>query len=230
MSCVRRLLIVLLGIIVLVGCEQSETGNQSANTDKVGLPVGRGFDFYLLALSWSPSYCAAEGKRANQQQCDTGRPYGFIVHGLWPQFNSGYPEYCVKNASRVNRKIEQGMRDIMPSNGLIRHQWKKHGTCTSLTQDQYFETTRAARERITIPPGLQNTGVYKRVSPAQIKSAFLQANPQMKADGVAVTCDRQRLREIRICMTMNLEYRSCPKLAGRGCKLNKVAMPPRRES
>lgn len=226
----RALLIVLFAFFSLAGCDSSESTSQTRSPDERGLPEGRGFDFYLLALSWSPSYCAAEGERANQQQCDSERPYGFIVHGLWPQFRKGYPEFCEKKPPRVDRKIETSMRDIMPSAGLIRHQWKKHGTCTGLSQTHYFETTRAARDTISIPANLQNTSTYKRISPAQVKSAFLEANPQMKSDGIWVTCDRQRLREVRVCMTLDLEYRSCPKLAGRGCKLDKVAVPPRRES
>src|SRR5262249_49131550 len=52
------------------------------------------FDFYVLALSWSPSYCDSLGERA-QQQAECGeRPYAFIVHGLWPQYEEGFPEFC----------------------------------------------------------------------------------------------------------------------------------------
>src|SRR3954464_7133107 len=69
--------------------------------------VGK-FDFYVLALSWSPSFCDAAGERAGQagerggrpggragpqQQCGE-RPYAFVVHGLWPQYETGFPEYC----------------------------------------------------------------------------------------------------------------------------------------
>ena len=43
------------------------------------------FDYYVLALSWSPSFCEASGERGTppQQQCGA-RAYSFVVHGLWP--------------------------------------------------------------------------------------------------------------------------------------------------
>src|SRR5262245_12074681 len=53
------------------------------------------FDFYVLSLSWSPSFCEAAGERGTppQQQCGA-RPYSFVVHGLWPQYERGFPEFC----------------------------------------------------------------------------------------------------------------------------------------
>jgi ribonuclease T2 len=44
------------------------------------------FDYYVLSLSWSPSFCEASGERGAppQQQCGA-RAYSFVVHGLWPQ-------------------------------------------------------------------------------------------------------------------------------------------------
>ena len=55
------------------------------------------FDFYVLSLSWSPSFCEAAQERGNssrnqQIQCG-GRPYAFVVHGLWPQYDRGFPNY-----------------------------------------------------------------------------------------------------------------------------------------
>ncbi|EEX90586.1 ribonuclease T2 [Brucella ceti M644/93/1] len=95
------------------------------------------FDFYVLSLSWSPSYCASQGPRANQQQCGVRRPFGFVVHGLWPQNERGYPANCqVDNmrsrGSYVPRRIISSLSDIIPSAGLIAHQWRKHGSCSGL--------------------------------------------------------------------------------------------------
>ncbi|WP_438802769.1 ribonuclease T2 family protein, partial [Klebsiella michiganensis] len=85
--------------------------------------------------SWSPSYCAAEGSNANRQQCSTGRPYGFVVHGLWPQYEQGYPQDCTTDEPRdVPFSQARQISDIMPSAGLVTYEWRKHGTCTGLTQ------------------------------------------------------------------------------------------------
>ncbi len=117
------------------------------------LPVGTGFDFYVLALSWSPAYCRAEGPGANKQQCAADRDLGFVVHGLWPQFENGYPEFCpTREPDRVPSRLGRNYTDIVPSMGLIGHQWRKHGSCSGLSQNDYFGVLRAARERVRLPP------------------------------------------------------------------------------
>ena len=190
------------------------------------VPIGNGFDFYVLALSWSPSYCEAEGKEANRQQCGTARPYAFVVHGLWPQYERGYPESCRTDEPDVPNAKLRTLYDIMPAAGLIRHQWRKHGTCTGLDQDDYFAVLRAARESVSIPPEFRRLDAYRTLDPDDAEEAFLKANPSLPRDAVAVTCDRRYLREVRICMTRDLDFRSCPEIDRRACRLPKVVMPP----
>ena len=124
------------------------------------------FDFYLLTLSWSPSFCEASAERAGQasrndqgaasqarartqdqdaqpQSGDAGdqsrrssrrsrneqcgdRPYSFVVHGLWPQYERGFPEFCQTPAPRLNRNIVSSMLDLMPSPQLIFREWDRH--------------------------------------------------------------------------------------------------------
>src|SRR5436190_23403031 len=69
------------------------------------------FDFYVLALSWSPSFCkeSEERGRNSGEQCSTARPYSFVVHGLWPQYESGFPRDCQVPAPRLNRSIMTSM-------------------------------------------------------------------------------------------------------------------------
>src|SRR5690349_19561279 len=92
----------------------------SAQEERRGEP-GK-FDFYVLALSWSPSYCEAAKERAPdrtpQQQC-TARPYHFVIHGLWPQYERGFPRDCQVPAPRLNRNIVSSMLDVMPSPRLV---------------------------------------------------------------------------------------------------------------
>ncbi|MBB3705437.1 ribonuclease T2 family protein [Aminobacter aminovorans] len=198
----------------------------ATGTSDAAVPRGQGFDFYVLALSWSPSYCEAEGEQANGQQCRAGRPYGFVVHGLWPQYERGYPENCPTNVSDVSSDRLHGLYDLIPSAGLIRHQWRKHGTCSGLGQDDYFKVLRAARDRIEIPKEFKSLASYRTLAPGQAERAFLQSNPDMPADAVAVTCDRRYLRELRICMGKDLAFRACPEIDRRACRLDKVVMPP----
>ena len=190
------------------------------------LPIGDGFDFYVLSLSWSPSYCEAEGEEANRQQCGTARPYAFVVHGLWPQFERGFPENCRTDEPDVPNATLRTLYDIMPSAGLIRHQWRKHGSCSGLDQDDYFAVLRAARETVMVPAEFRRLDDYRMIDPHDAEAAFLKANQSLPGDAVAVTCDRRYLREVRICMTKQLEFRACPEIDRRDCRLAKVVMPP----
>src|SRR5438105_8337788 len=103
------------------------------------------FDFYVLSLSWSPSFCEASGERgpAPNEQCGA-RPYAFVVHGLWPQYETGFPEYCQVPAPRLDRNIVSSMLDVMPAPRLIFHEWDRNGTCSGLTPRSYFDTIRKA--------------------------------------------------------------------------------------
>lgn len=195
------------GIAALAAC-----GDESRNDDKP-------FDFYVLSLSWSPSYCAAEGAQADQQQC--GQDLGFVVHGLWPQFETGWPEYCNDDAPRPSRRQVDDIDDVIPSDGLIHHQWRKHGTCTGLSVDGYFDATRSAFAAVTVPQLPQG-----RLSAGSIRSAFLDANPGLPEDGLAVTCSDGLFREARLCMTTDFAFRSCPEVAQRSCRQSGLRIPP----
>ncbi|MEP3048314.1 MAG: ribonuclease T2 [Roseibium sp.] len=193
----------------------------SAHADRAG-----DFDFYVLALSWSPTYCEQEGADANPHQCNARKPFRFIVHGLWPQYERGYPSDCDVSNRRIDRQIAVGMEDIMPSHGLVFHQWRKHGTCSGLKPDAYFDLTREAFDKITIPKAFRTLNKRGKASPANVESAFRQINPGLDGDGIAVICDRGELDEVRICMTKDLEFRSCPAVDRTGCRLGSVSVPP----
>lgn len=191
------------------------------------------FDFYVLSLSWSPSYCAMEGSRADRQQCGSNRPLGFVVHGLWPQNEWGYPANCQLDNSRsrgsyVPRQILSGLSDIMPSTGLAAYQWRKHGSCSGLSQDDYFSTLRNAFDRVNIPPSLRNLASGRRVDPVLVEKAFVAANPGMKPDGISVSCKRNYLQEVRICLTKDLRFRACDEVDANACRSRSVMMPATR--
>ncbi len=188
------------------------------------------FDYYVLSLSWSPSFCeeaAERGKngRGTQAQCG-GRPYSFVVHGLWPQYESGFPEYCQHPAPRLERNIMTSMLDLMPAPGLIFSEWDKHGTCSGLSERAYFETVRKARAAVKIPEEFLQLPEEKTVAPADLEDAFIKANPGLSASGIAVTCNRTRLSEVRICMSKDLQFRECEQIDRRACRRDQVTMPP----
>jgi ribonuclease T2 len=218
---------VLLIAAILIGVVGA-SGSASAQDRRQNAPGE--FDFYVLSLSWSPSFCeqAAErsnGGRSQQIQCG-GRPFSFVVHGLWPQYERGFPEYCDRDAW-LDRNIMTSMLDLMPAPGLIFNEWKKHGTCSGLGPRGYFETIRKARAAVKIPDDYLQLSDTKTVSPAEVEDAFIKANPGLKASGIAVTCNRKRLSEVRICLSKDdLGFRDCPEIDKQACPLDQVTMPP----
>jgi ribonuclease T2 len=197
------------------------SGSAVAQSRQQGEP-GK-FDYYVLSLSWSPSFCETATGRAREEQCGPRR-YSFVVHGLWPQYERGFPENCEVPAPRLDHRIMSGMLDLMPAPGLIYHEWDAHGTCSGLSQSEYFETIRKARTRVSVPPAYENLERPLTVTPAQVIDAFVKANKGLAASGIAIDCDRTRLREVRICMTRDLTFRDCGR--DRACRSDSLVMPP----
>jgi ribonuclease T2 len=185
------------------------------------------FDYYVLSLSWSPSFCEASAERGREQREQCGpRPFSFVVHGLWPQYEKGFPEFCRQPSPRLDRNIVSSMLDMMPARGLIYSEWDKHGTCSGLNPRAYFDTIRKARALVKIPEPYIEPERPLTVSPDQIEEAFVQANPGLPRDGIAVTCDSRRLSEVRICLGKDFGFRSCPEIDRRACRRDKLLMPP----
>ncbi len=189
------------------------------------------FDFYVLSLSWSPSFCAAaaerRGARAGGPQCGA-RPYSFVVHGLWPQYDKGFPQYCQIPPPRLDYGIVSSMLDLMPAPHLIFNEWDKHGTCSGLAPRAYFETVRKARAMVKIPPAYVALQQPLSVTPAAVEDAFIKANPDLAANDMAIGCDKTRLTEVRICLGKDLHFRQCPEVARRSCRRDQLIMPPLR--
>jgi ribonuclease T2 len=188
------------------------------------------FDFYVLSLSWSPSFCEEASERGgrggrSQMQC-SGRPYSFVVHGLWPQYENGFPEYCQRPPPRLGRNIVTSMLDLMPAPGLIFNEWDKHGTCSGLDGRNYFETIRKARAAVKIPAEYLELSQAKTLAPGEIEEAFVKANPGLSNAAIAVTCNRTRLSEVRICLSKDLQFRACEEIDRRACRRDQVTMPP----
>jgi len=185
------------------------------------------FDFYVLSLSWSPSFCASahDSGRSGGAQCGT-RPYSFVVHGLWPQYEKGFPEYCEQPSPRLYHGIVSEMLDLMPAPHLIYNEWDKHGTCSGLGPRVYFETIRKARAAVKIPPDYVDLKDPLSVAPDAVRDAFIKANSGLTPAGIAVDCDNRRLTDIRICFSKDLQFRDCPGVVKRACRRDQIVMPP----
>ena len=174
------------------------------------------FDYYVLSLSWQPEWCRSTGDARGSPECGSGTGRGFTVHGLWPQHEEGWPEFCATPERDPLRRENAGMADLM-SPGLAAYQWRKHGRCSGLAAKDYFAATRAAAEAIALPPVLEAPETALRLSPLRVEAAFLASNQSLSADGVTIRCRDGALTEVRICLTRDLEPRDCAPDVRRDC-------------
>jgi len=190
-----------------------------------GEPAGE-FDYYVLALSWTPSWCAETGDERDAPQCEDGEGFGFTVHGLWPQYEAGWPSYCRTVERDPSRGQTNAMADLMGSGGAAWYQWKKHGRCAGLPADEYFELVREAYANVERPPVFRQISDTVMLPASVVEEAFLETNPDFEADGVTVTCKENRIQEVRVCLNKDLSPRVCADDTRWECLMNNPDMPP----
>ena len=208
---------------VLLVCLVWLAGIAAAEEDRPG-----DFDYYVLALSWTPSWCAQEGDARASEQCEPGQGHGFTLHGLWPQYEDGWPSFCPTTARAPSRAMTGAMADIMGTSGLAWHQWRKHGVCSGLSAADYFRLSRLAYDRVTRPEVLRRLDRPVRLPAAVIEEAFLEVNPGLSPQMLTVTCRDGRIQEVRICLTRGLEPRDCAPDVARDCSLQDALFAPMR--
>lgn len=213
-----------LAALLLLAIPANEAEARKYKKSKAGI-----FDYYSLVLSWSPTFCDSEAGRRARQQCGKNRSYAFVVHGLWPQHEKGWPQYCrvKKGEFYIPRKVIDNMTDIMPSKRLVIHQWKKHGTCSGLSNKDYFSITRQLYNRIKIPARYQRPNSYITTTPKRLEADFIKANEGLDASMISVHCGRRkRLKELRICFSKDLKLRPCGSNENRECRSRTLVLPP----
>lgn len=183
--------------------------------DKDKIYNSKDFDFYVLSLSWSPTYCENSGMKARQSaQCQIGANHGLIVHGLWPQFEKGYPRECNTKFEAPKPSLIAKMQDIMPSEHLVKIEWERHGTCSGFDADEYYNILRKAFFKIKIPKieDGKNTSVKK------LEYDFVKANYGMTTKGIAIINNNGKFSEARICLDKKLQFRECIEVDGKAAK------------
>jgi ribonuclease T2 len=173
------------------------------------------FDYYLLALSWSPAFCnSAAGHKADKQlQCST--PMGFVVHGLWPQYNNNdYPHDCgpVADVPAAVAAIAQHANPPMPPGDpqLVNHEWSKHGTCSGLNMQEYFTAIKTSAEKLKIPEIFKAPQNSLNLDAAAITTAFTSINPGLSAEMIHIETDHQgNISGIQVCFSKQLVFQPC---------------------
>lgn len=216
--------VILLALFLpLAACKSSQPSAGSASnasSQQSVLPVGTGFDYYLLNLSWSPEFCYSHPDAAECAAHST-----FVLHGLWPQNNDGsYPENCSNAPGPAD---PSAYKDIYPEAGLLEHEWKTHGTCSGLNADAFFSTARTAAHSVVIPRKLQGLTSQTSMSPTGIMDLFMEDNPKIPRESLAVSCGHNFLTAVEICLDKNLHPIQCgPSI--RSCRAVVIRIPPPR--
>ncbi|MEI6574128.1 MAG: ribonuclease T2 [Alphaproteobacteria bacterium] len=219
----KRFLISIYFILLLAAPSIAQT-----KAVKTGAEPGQ-FDFYVLALSWSPAYCADGGAKRSPEQCAAGASKGFVVHGLWPQYETGYPLSCPTDRKDLPKASFEKAAALFPDLRLATSEWRRHGSCTGLEPDLYLDTVAAARNQVKLPaafdPASLGSSGAASLAPSDIEKRFIEANPKLQPSMMSVSCRKAVLREVRICFTRDLkEFRSCPEVDRAGCRSDQVSI------
>jgi ribonuclease T2 len=178
------------------------------------------FDYYVLSLSWAPSYCLTHPNDGDE--CSS-KGYGFVLHGLWPQYDGGgYPEKCQTDFELSTEAAAKG-RTIYPSPRLMSHEWQEHGTCSGVSALDYFRTADRATAAVRLPADFEAPRGDSSLTADQIIGLFRRANPGMPDGAMTVACNRADLSEVRLCLTRELAVRAC----GRGVRTSCPEVPLR---
>lgn len=219
---IARLIGALLAVAAFAGAALAQP------LEDRGAPAGR-FDFYVLALSWSATWCQTTGDQRGSQQCERGRNPGFVLHGLWPQYTSGYPAFCEPQGRNPSRDAMDRAAEAFPEAGLARHQWRKHGSCSGLSPSAYFEASALARRKVIVPAKLVAPQANSDWDVLDIERAFAEANPGLRPDMMAVTCRRGMIEEVRICVSRDLRsFVPCLEVDRDSCRARNVSVPAAR--
>ncbi|EME71434.1 ribonuclease I [Paramagnetospirillum caucaseum] len=164
------------------------------------------YDYYLFSLSWAPSYCDTPAGSRDPRQCGPGASYGFVVHGLWPQYAEGrWPQCCqAVPAVKPSPTVDEVSR-VMVSPRLRQHEWDKHGSCVTDRQDEYFGKINRAAAALGLAPALPAGGVER------IRVSDLKRNWPVPPRSITVHCKGRRLDEVRICLDRELAPMPCPE-------------------
>jgi ribonuclease T2 len=184
------------------------------------------FDFYVLALSWSPNWCEIEGDARKSDQCDPRHDFGWTLHGLWPQYERGWPAFCSTPHAPPSRKMTKEMSDIMGSSGLAWHQWKKHGTCSGLDAQEYYALSRKAYEQVNRPAVFRKLTDPVKLPASVVEDAFLKANPDWEKDMLTITCRDGHIQEARLCLSKSLKPVPCSKDTVKDCRMKDALFTP----
>ena len=222
----KKIMTALLLILATTGCTApnspvlpatSQPANRSTSQAQVATDRQQPFDYYLLNLSWSPEYC-----HSHRAAAECTERASFVLHGLWPQnFDGTYPQNC-SNAS--GPADPSRFSDLYPEPGLLRHEWRTHGTCSGLSPEAFFTAARQAFHAVAIPIELTALDHQISMPPIQLLRLFANSNPSFPKASFAISCGNNYLTAIQVCLNKALQPIACGPI--RSCRANSIRITP----
>ncbi|MDH2998919.1 ribonuclease [Pasteurellaceae bacterium LFhippo2] len=178
--------------------------------DNLGQNKNADVDYYMLALSWSPSFCEIQRKKYDggmpkhlQYQCGSGQQFGWVIHGLWPQSASArnpsqHPRFCRGDLPPVPEALIKSYMIESPGASLLQGQWEKHGACAFDNAAEYFAKQRELYLDLKLPSqDLNRKELFQwmRQNNAHIGNAYLRASKN----------------ELYVCYDKNWKVMDCQK-------------------
>ncbi len=222
MTAARSIIAICILCLVVVSGVFAHSHNRNAGNNEPG-----NFDYYLMSLSWSPSFC--ETHPDEPEQC-THKGFGFVLHGLWPQNTNGsWPQHCHSSDAPDETTIATTMA-FMPSRHLIEHEWQTHGACTGLDPKAYFDLADRAFASVKIPPALSAPQSAPSLSATDVVQAFIQVNPGLNDSMISIACHSgSELAEVRVCLNKDsLAPQACGGRVRNSCRYGNLKIPAMR--
>ena len=180
-------------------------------------------------LSWSPGFCRTPAAARAGGQCDPGAGLGFVVHGLWPQYEHGYPQDCAFGARSPSRIALQGAAGRLSERGPRPLRMAQARRLRRQKPDRLFRrraprarrgrrSRRRFRTRRRIKAGRRSTFSAPSSRPTR----------RLRPGMIGVACAKGALQEVRICLSKDLrDFRACPEV-GRAAIVRAAPSPCRR--
>jgi ribonuclease T2 len=217
---------IALAIILIAALVGSHTRREAAHTPPVAekAPVdsqrrasaGATFDFYLMALTALPAFCA-DGN-ARRQQCHIAGHRSLVIHGLWPERMEprAYPHDCPAPPLDLDPALALELADLMPgmADGLHQHEWRTHGGCSGLDDDDYYRRALELARGVDAALGAKLTTLAGReTTTGELRSVADLFSPGL---GRTLTFHCRSLRDGRTRRPSLIEVRQCVDNDGPG--------------
>lgn len=211
------------------------------------------FDFYILEFSWPADFCLSHSSEPGCSNPTAWQQTNFTLHGMWPNFAASqgthdWPQCCDTGSGAdldptVITNLLSSLQTYWPSeqnpdpvgdlsNSLWAHEWAKHGTCSGIDQNTYFN---AAMTLIATPefatPAIVTSNIGGSVNPNDIESAFNNGTPCVAGTPclVGLTCEgasgSESLSGLQTCWTQDWKQILCPvAVLGKGCEDSTISI------